>query len=100
MIDTTREVVFPLAKALQFIPGKPNLSTLYRWCYKGVKGVRLETVCIGGARKTSREALERFFQATTQAADALLVSPATAAKNASNAGRRQAVESELSRRGY
>lgn len=100
MIDTTREEVFPLAKALEFVPGRPNLSTLYRWCFKGVKGVRLETVCIGGTRMTSRKALERFFQATTLAADALLVTPATTAEKATNAGRREAVNSELARRGY
>ena len=100
MIDTTREEVFRLAKAREFVPGQLNPSTFYRWAFKGVKGVKLETVCIGGIRMTSREALERFFQATTRAADALLVTPATTTEKATVALRHTAVDSELARRGY
>ena len=36
---------------------------------KGVRGVRLETFLRGGIRYTSDEAIERFFAATTAAAD-------------------------------
>ncbi len=38
-----------------------HVSTLYRWSSKGVRGVRLEAVGIGGKRVTSKEALQRFF---------------------------------------
>lgn len=44
-------------------------STLHRWRQRGIRGVRLETLLIGGARYTSTEALSRFFAATTAAAD-------------------------------
>ena len=29
---------------------KPHVSTLWRWCLKGCKGVRLESICLGGKR--------------------------------------------------
>jgi hypothetical protein len=40
-----------------------NVATLYRWSVRGCRGVRLETVQIGGTRCTSVEALQRFFEA-------------------------------------
>jgi hypothetical protein len=46
-----------------------NVSTLWRWSTTGVRGVKLETVMAGGSRATSLEAIERFFEALTQAAD-------------------------------
>jgi hypothetical protein len=42
-------------------------STIWRWHSKGIAGVRLETLCLGGTRYTSAEALQRFFDAVTQA---------------------------------
>ncbi len=36
-------------------------STLYRWSSEGLRGVKLETIQIGGTRCTSVEALQRFF---------------------------------------
>jgi hypothetical protein len=42
-------------------------STIFRWYTKGISGVRLETICIGGTRYTSVEALQRFFDAVTLA---------------------------------
>ena len=41
-------------------------STIWRWHSKGIAGVRLETLCLGGTRYTSAEALQRFFDAVTQ----------------------------------
>lgn len=37
-----------------------NISTVWRWFLKGVKGHKLESACIGGRRFTSHEALSRF----------------------------------------
>jgi len=39
---------------------RPHFSTLYRWALKGFRGVRLETIRIGGTLCTSKEALQRF----------------------------------------
>ena len=68
MIDVQSEQVIKLAAAPGEVPGRPNLSTIYRWHLRGVRGVRLETILIGGTRFTSREALQRFFDRTTAAA--------------------------------
>lgn len=39
------------------------LSTVYRWCHRGVRGVRLETMRGPWGRMTSIEAVERFLLA-------------------------------------
>ena len=48
---------------------KINQATIWRWLQRGCRGVKLETVLIGGQRYTSLEALQRFAEATTAAAD-------------------------------
>lgn len=44
-----------------------HVATVVRWSTKGVRGVRLESLMVGGTRYSSIEALERFFAATTAA---------------------------------
>jgi len=44
-------------------------SSLHRWRLRGCRGVKLETLLIGGSRTTSEEALQRFFEATTRVQD-------------------------------
>ena len=101
MIDLSREELFPLTRAAEFVPGRrPNASTIYRWVLKGIRGVRLETLLVGGCRLTSREALERFFRATTVAADAALAAPLTASDLKRRSARQSAIEAEMSRRGF
>ena len=39
-----------------------HISTVYRWALRGVRGVVLETIMIGGRRCTSVEAMSRFFE--------------------------------------
>lgn len=46
---------------------KPHVSTLWRWCLKGCKGVRLESICIGGKRFVTAAAIERFIEASSEA---------------------------------
>ena len=69
MIDVFTETVFPLKDGPKQIPSRPHLATVIRWWQRGCRGVHLETVLIGGARHTSREAVQRFVDATTAAAD-------------------------------
>lgn len=47
-----------------------NVATIWRWCTKGVRGVRLESLVIGGRRVTTEEAFERFIAATNPEASA------------------------------
>ena len=70
-IDLNREHVLTLAQAASTLPRrragkKPHLSTLYRWSSRGLRGIRLETIQVGGTACTSREALQRFFDQLTQ----------------------------------
>lgn len=43
-----------------------NMSTVYRWTIKGCRGVRLETIQIGGRFYTWRAALEGFLSQTVR----------------------------------
>jgi hypothetical protein len=44
---------------------KPHVSTLWRWCLKGCRGVKLESICVGGKRFVTRTAIERFVENST-----------------------------------
>lgn len=70
MIDVNKEQLIPLTVAAREQVNARGergvaVSTLFRWWTRGNKGIRLETVLRGGSRMTSREALQRFFTATT-----------------------------------
>jgi hypothetical protein len=70
-IDAREETVFGLGQAAkygeQIIGRRLATSTYYRWAQVGVRGIKLETRCLGGNMFTSLEALERFFDAMTAA---------------------------------
>jgi hypothetical protein len=61
MIDVASEQLRLLNEAPPIVPGRPHLSTLIRWSKRGVRGVRLETLVVGGRRFTSVEAIARFL---------------------------------------
>lgn len=65
MIDMESEDLLSLAEAAKILPGRPHVSTLWRWATPGVgpDRTRLETISIGGRRFTSRQALARFVLA-------------------------------------
>jgi hypothetical protein len=69
MIDPTTETLISLANAAKSLPGRPNVTTIWRWRNRGCRGVRLETVLSGGRRYTSIEALRRFQNRVNAAAD-------------------------------
>lgn len=54
---------------LSGLPGADPVSykTVWRWCTKGVGGIRLEAFPVGRSLKTTREALLRFFERTRTA---------------------------------
>jgi hypothetical protein len=73
-IDLNRERPITFAEAAATLPRRRNGSnarptTLYRWSKAGLRGVRLETIQIGGTRCTSHEALQRFFERLTPCSD-------------------------------
>jgi len=66
MIDISTETVITLKEAARQAPcrrrGRPtNVTTLFRWSTKGLRGHTLETMLYGGVRCTSVEALQRFL---------------------------------------
>ncbi len=74
MIDITSEKLLTPSEIAQHIPRrragkKCNVATIYRWMTDGVRGVKLEHLCVGGTRCTSLESLQRFFDALTAQAD-------------------------------
>lgn len=91
MIDIVKEELILFADLPKHLPkrGKKDihLSACYRWKNQGVAGIRLETVFMAGHRYTSREALNRFWQAVTVAKDGrqtVATKKATRSKNAAN----------------
>lgn len=64
MLDLASEDLFPLTDTAN-IPGRPHPTTVGRWATRGVRGIRLETVRIGGRLYTSAEAVQRFVAALT-----------------------------------
>lgn len=102
-IDLHTESVLSLTAATKAVPridGKrPHPSTLWRWCRRGIRGVRLEHVRLGHRVCTSREAIGRFANALAEAglADQPVTSPHTP-KNRTDVQRANAVaaaEAEL-----
>ncbi len=76
MIDIQNETVIPISESPKHFPGRPNISSIYRWFGKGVRGAKLETFVAGAKRFTSTEAIGRFIEATT--ANSTGASPPTA----------------------
>ncbi len=80
MIDIQIEEVLSLTEAARRLPrrrkGKrPHPSTLFRWASNGLRGVRLETLRVGGTTYTTMEALQRFFEGLSPDGDAPAPSP-------------------------
>ncbi len=69
MQDISTETAIAVNKSPAHIPGRPHVSSVWRWVLKGVRGVKLETFVVGCQRFTTKEAIERFIAATTAKAN-------------------------------
>jgi hypothetical protein len=87
MIDLATESLLSITDAAKSLPGRPHVSTLHRWRLRGIRGIKLETILLGGKRLTSREALQRFADRTTAAASGEPVSVRTPTQRAKAIGR-------------
>lgn len=72
MIEFSEQAAVPVAEVPAYLPPgrggrRVNSSTVIRWCLRGVRGVRLESVVVGGRRYTDRASIVRFIEATTAA---------------------------------
>jgi hypothetical protein len=97
-IDLDRETVLTLTNATKHLPPlrrgrKIHVSTLYRWASKGISGVRLETLRLGGTTVTSTEALQRFADRLQRLRDGGAQPPTRPSPD------EEAIERELDRRG-
>ena len=65
------ETGIPLVDAVEAETGwRPHLSTVLRWCQRRNQyGIKLESWLIGGRRVTSVEAVRRYNERNTTAAD-------------------------------
>lgn len=71
MISLADESLVPLAEVPKRLPARPNgkrvhISACYRWVATGVRGVRLESIRVGGTTYTSLQAIQRFADAVSQ----------------------------------
>ncbi|QDV44382.1 hypothetical protein Enr13x_42470 [Stieleria neptunia] len=65
--DLLTEDILTMSQAAKELPNRPNVSTLWRWANRGLKGKKLETLRIGGRNTvTSRQALTRFLDAINE----------------------------------
>lgn len=80
ILDLETEHVFPLTDGGQHLPRrrggrKPHPSTMYRWAKTGIRGVKLETIRVGGTLCTSTAALQKFCARLTDADAGTVPSP-------------------------
>lgn len=57
-----------MSQARELLPGRPAVSTIRKWILVGVDGRRLAGFVMGKRWFTTREAIQRFVAATTEAA--------------------------------
>jgi len=69
MIDLSSENVFPVNEAPKHIASRPSKASVWRWVLRGVGGIKLESILIGGRRLTSSESIQRFADARTAQAN-------------------------------
>ena len=72
MIDIARERLIAIHEVPAWLPRRQNgrkvhISAVYRWVSRGIRGIKLDAVRIGGTTYSSTEALQRFADAVTQA---------------------------------
>ncbi len=65
MVDLNTETIIAISEVPRRLPVRPNgkrvhVSACYRWIQRGIRGIKLEVIRIGGTMYTSVEALQRF----------------------------------------
>ena len=100
-----------LTEAAHRLPTRPNVSTVWRWCRKGVLSraggrVRLEHVRLGGRVLVPADALMRFGRELAEAdaehfdtPDSISSTPTSATRSTSRTRSIERAEAELDRAG-
>ena len=63
-LDLLAEDTISIGEVVNELPGNHSKTTVWRWTTRGLNGVRLESVKIGGRTFTSKQALHRFLLRT------------------------------------
>jgi hypothetical protein len=66
-IDINAETLLTPTEAAKRLPNRPHTSSIWRWCRRGVRGVRLEYVRVGSKIFTTSAALNRLVNALAAA---------------------------------
>ncbi len=64
-INVLQDQLLTLGDACRLLPRPPSPATLWRWRVRGVNGVKLECVRVGGSWATTAEAVAEFLLAQT-----------------------------------
>jgi hypothetical protein len=97
MLSISDDNLIPLSQVPRLFPPRANgktvhISAVYRWAQRGVRGVRLETLKVGGTSYTSMDAVQRFAEELTRASR-----PTSGELNEPAPSRAHAVRSSASR---
>lgn len=69
--NTTGDALLPVSTAIEKATGyRPHPTTCTRWTRKGVGGVKLRTVMVGGRPKTTESWVAEFIRERTAQTDA------------------------------
>lgn len=60
LVESLKEAM-PLSRVSDYIPGNPHVATIWRWVAKGVKGIKLSVVRVGGRTMVTPDAIETFL---------------------------------------
>ena len=86
------EQIISFSEAAKLLPTHPHARTIWRWGRKGVRGIKLEVLRLGGRFVTSIQALERFGRALAETdAEPTTTATVTAPKPRSDAQRETAI---------
>ena len=77
-IDLENDTLLSFAEATRRLPGRPHRSTLHRWRLRGVNGVRLGTIKVGGRRFIPLSQLNEFV-ASLSGENSMMSEPPSAA---------------------
>jgi hypothetical protein len=94
-----RSDLIPFGELPRIIPGRPHLSTVHRWRLRGVAGIRLRTLKIGGRRFVDPRDLAEFCRRLSADSSDGGQPESFKQKNQRRAKASQAAERELDREG-
>jgi hypothetical protein len=90
VIEIGNEQLVPLNEVPALLPSRGSgkrihISAIYRWAQRGIRGIRLEVIRVGGTTYTSREALQRFASPSPTASTVTRQNSASRQKQIDNA---------------